>query len=108
MERIALENGFEVVPLFGIGPFGDVSQEMIDDIMKNQSILGGQLIEGLVIKCYDVFDSRDKTLMCKYVRPEFKEMNGGEFETGNLKYKVRARWKRGWSLPWGVFGSPGQ
>jgi phage major head subunit gpT-like protein len=41
------------------------------------------------------------------VKPEFKEMNGGEFETGNLKYKVRARWKRGWSLPWGAFGSPG-
>ena len=34
-------------------------------------------------------------------------MQGNDFGTGDAKFKVRARWKRGWSLPWGVFGSPG-
>lgn len=74
------EHGFEVVPMFSAAGclFEDIDQDLIDGLMKNQSILGGQLIEGLVIKCYDIFDSRDKTLMCKYVRPEFKEMSGGK------------------------------
>lgn len=34
-------------------------------------------------------------------------MQGNDFGTGDAKFKVRARWSRGWSLPWGVFGSPG-
>lgn len=32
---------------------------------------------------------------------------GNDFDTGDAKFKVRGRWVRGWSLPWGVFGSPG-
>ena len=78
VDNVALEAGFEVVPTLWTGLFDDIDQELIDELMENQSILGGQLIEGLVIKCYDVFDSRDKALMCKYVRPEFREMNGGK------------------------------
>lgn len=34
-------------------------------------------------------------------------MQGNDFGTGDAKFKVRARWKRGWSLPWGAFASPG-
>ena len=34
-------------------------------------------------------------------------MQGNDFGTGDAKFKVRARWKRGWSLPWGAFGVPG-
>lgn len=34
-------------------------------------------------------------------------MQGNDFGTGDAKFKVRARWKRGWSIPWGAFGSPG-
>ncbi len=80
VELIAFENGFEIVPTFSLPDcsFEHVDQDVIDSLMKHTSILGGQLIEGLVIKCYDVFDSRDKTLMCKYVRPEFKEMHTGK------------------------------
>ncbi len=74
---MAEEHGFEVVPFFMKGLYDDIDQKLIDKLMKTQSILGGQLIEGLVIKCYGLFDSRDKTLMCKYVRPEFKEMHTG-------------------------------
>jgi len=32
---------------------------------------------------------------------------GNDFDTDDAKYKVRARWSRGWSMPWGAFGSPG-
>lgn len=32
---------------------------------------------------------------------------GNDFDTGDLKFKIRARWIRGWTLPWGIFGSPG-
>ena len=39
------------------------------------------------------------------IKPD--HMQGNDFGTGDAKFKVRARWKRGWSLPWGVFGSPG-
>ena len=74
---IAKAYEFEVVPTLWTGLFDNIDQELIDLLMTRQSILGGQLIEGLVIKCYDIFDSRDKTLMCKYVRPEFKEMHTG-------------------------------
>ncbi len=70
--------GFEVVPTLWIGPYEDVNQELIDELLKNKSILGGQLIEGIVIKCYSRMDSNDKALMCKYVRPEFKEMHTGK------------------------------
>lgn len=32
---------------------------------------------------------------------------GNDFDTDDAKFKVRARWKRGHTVPWGVFGSPG-
>ena len=66
-QKIAFGVGFETVPTFRDYLFEDIDQSIIDGLMNNRSILGGQLIEGLVFKCYDVFDSRDKTLMCKYV-----------------------------------------
>ncbi len=75
--KIANRSGFEVVPTFWQGLFEKMNQDLIDVLMNNQSILDGQLIEGLVFKCYDVFDSRDKTLMCKFVRPEVREMISG-------------------------------
>ncbi len=77
-EFVAGISGFEVVPTFAETDFSDVNQSFISICLQNISILGGPLVEGIVIKCYDLFDSRDKTLMCKYVRPEFKEMNGGK------------------------------
>ena len=77
VRTIAEAYEFEVVPTLWVGLFDDIDQKLIDKLMKTQSILGGQLIEGIVIKCYDLFDSRDNTLMCKYVRPEFKEMHTG-------------------------------
>ena len=39
------------------------------------------------------------------VKPDHYQ--GNDFDTDNAKFKVRCRWKRGWSSPWGVYGSPG-
>jgi len=33
---------------------------------------------------------------------------GNDFDTDDAKFKSRARWKRGWSSPWGVFSGVGQ
>lgn len=40
------------------------------------------------------------------VRPDHYQDN--DFDTDDAKFKVRARWSRGWSLPWGIFGSMGK
>ena len=78
VELMADAYEFEVVPTFWTGVHDNIDTHLIDNLMEKQSILGGQLIEGLVFKCYDVFDSRDKTLMCKFVRPEVREMISGK------------------------------
>lgn len=39
------------------------------------------------------------------VKPD--HMQDNDFGTQDAKFAVRARWSRGWSMPWGVFGSPG-
>jgi hypothetical protein len=75
---IAETYGFQTAPTLWTGKYELVTQELIDTLLKTKSILGGQLIEGIVIKCYNRMDSNDKTLMCKYVRPEFKEMQTGQ------------------------------
>ncbi len=78
VKSIAYQNGFEAVPTFAETDFCDVNQSFINICLENISILGGPLVEGIVIKCYDLFDSRDKTLMCKFVRPEIREMISGK------------------------------
>ena len=78
VKYVAEDCGFEVVPTLWTGLFDDIDQELIDRLMKTQSTLGGPLVEGIVIKCYDLLDSRDKTLMCKFVRPEVREMISGK------------------------------
>ncbi len=39
------------------------------------------------------------------VKPD--HYKGNDFDTDDAKFKVRARWKRGWSSAWGMFGSAG-
>lgn len=39
------------------------------------------------------------------VKPDHESDN--DFQTDDALFKVRARWSRKWSRPWGVFGSPG-
>jgi hypothetical protein len=73
------ENYFEVVPLFWYGKFEEITQELLDELLQRESILGGTTIEGVVIKCYDVLDERTgRPIMVKYVSDEFREKNGAE------------------------------
>jgi hypothetical protein len=78
VQEVADMYGFETVPTLWMGNYEDITQELIDSLLQTQAYLGKTLIEGIVIKCYGMFDSNDNVLMCKYVRPEFKEMNGGK------------------------------
>ena len=74
-----IENHFEVVPLLWYGKFEDITQELLDQLLNRESILGGTKIEGVVIKCYGVLDERTgRPIMVKYVSNEFREKNGAE------------------------------
>ncbi len=39
------------------------------------------------------------------VLPDHQQAN--DFDNGDAKFKIRFRFSKGWSLPWGWFGSPG-
>jgi len=98
-ERLDLE----VVPLLTSGT--DLTYDNFKDLLNTQCILGGQLIEGVVIKAYDHFGLDGKTLMGKYVREDFKEQNHAYHRGMNpsnadiiellgLKYQTKARWNK--------------
>jgi len=48
---------------------------------------------------------RHKVIWFDRIMPDHE--TGNDFNTGNMKHKVRSRWSNGWSLPWGAFGTPG-
>jgi len=70
-----------------------------------ESILGGQKIEGVVIKNYSRFGIDKKVLMGKYVSEAFKEVHSKEWKNSNpqagdiiqrliMEYKTPARWNK--------------
>lgn len=78
-ERLDLE----VVPLLAEG---SLSQDHLKWLLANTiSILGGQKIEGVVIKpsSYDLFGVDKKVLMGKFVSEQFKEVHSGEWRKEN-------------------------
>lgn len=101
--------GFEVVPSLG-GPYipGDLTLEILQELLTTQSVLGGQLIEGVVVKPlnYNLFGRDKKVLMGKFVSEKYKEILGGEWRAANpigrdvidtliAKYRTPARWQKG-------------
>lgn len=73
-------------------------------LLETKSVLGGQNIEGFVVKNYFKF-VKDKTMMGKYVSEHFKEVHGKEWKSSNpsslgiieelvKKYKTEARWDK--------------
>jgi hypothetical protein len=76
--RIDLES----VPLFHEGPV--IAREDIERYLQTESILGGCLVEGVVIKNYSKFNLDHKTMMAKLVAPAFKETAQVE---GNRAYR---------------------
>ena len=95
--------GLEVVPLLFKGKI-DIPEHLVE-LLETKSILGGQKIEGFVIKNYKRFGVDKKVLLGKYVSEAFKEVHAGEWKEANpgqndiiqklvLTYKTPARWDK--------------
>lgn len=93
--------GLEVVPQIYEGVIGDVQafRAMIDRV----SCLGGQKIEGVVVKNYHRFGPDKKVLMGKFVSEAFKEVHAASWKESNPTqsdivaklveaYRTPARW----------------
>lgn len=100
---VAKEMDIEAVPCFAAGR---LDLEKFQEYMSRESFLGGQQIEGLVIKNYRRFDEHTgKVLMGKYVSEKFKEVHRkvwGENNPGRgdivasiiAAFKTSARWEK--------------
>lgn len=95
--------GLEVVPLLFRGKINDINQ--LKELLDKESYLGGCKEEGLVCKNYNMFGRDKKTLMCKLVNDDFKEVHSQEWRKNNptktdiidsliLEYKVSARFQK--------------
>lgn len=77
--------GFETVPVLYRGIVNSV--EELRTLLETKSFLGTDLVqpvvEGIVIKNYQRISIDGKTLMGKWVREEFKELNGTTFKNAN-------------------------
>jgi hypothetical protein len=73
--------GFEVVPLVFKGRV--TSADQFRAMLDRVSFLGGQKIEGIVVKNYQRFGPDKKALMGKYVSEHFKEIHQGEWKAAN-------------------------
>jgi len=91
--------GLEVVPKFDVEID---NKDDFDKLLDNISILGGQKIEGVVVKNYDLFDPGGHVLMAKYVSDRFKEINQKRRNGNNPdiigviidSLKTEARWDK--------------
>lgn len=97
--------GLEVVPLLYSGVLDNI--DFLNDLLDGVSILGGQKIEGVVIKPMDyaMFGRDKKVLMGKFVSPAFKEKHTKEWKNQNpssndvlgfigQEYRTEARWEK--------------
>lgn len=97
--------GLEVVPLLSAGSLD--SADELKALLETVSILGGQKIEGVVIKPaeYNLFGRDKRCLMGKYVSEAYKEVHAHEWKQANpqgsdilqrlgLTYHSTARWQK--------------
>lgn len=98
--------GLEVVPLLFSGMLTDIN--ILRDLLDNtESILGGQKIEGVVIKPigYSLYGLDKKALMGKFVSEAFREIHSREWKSSNpssgdvldmlgTEYGTPARWNK--------------
>lgn len=98
-ERLDLES----VPLLRYGRIENV--DSFRDMLGNVSFLGGQKVEGVVVKNYYRFGVDKKILMGKFVSEAFKEIHQAEWKASNpsrqdvvqflvSKYRTPARWAK--------------
>ena len=95
--------GLEVVPIIFEGVVENV--DMFRDLLTKESILGGQKLEGVVVKNYLKFGQDKKALMGKFVSEHFREVHKHEWKKSNpssgdviqtiiAAYKSPARWAK--------------
>ena len=93
----------DIVPKFFDGKLDDI--EIFRHLLDTESCLGGQKVEGLVVKNYHRFGPDKKVLMGKYVSEEYKEVHAQEWKVQNPKsgdviqnlireYATPARWQK--------------
>lgn len=98
-ERINLET----VPLLFHGTVPDV--DTVRGFLDTISVLGGNKVEGVVVKNYQMFTAEKKVAIGKYVSEAFKEVAGGEWRKANptgadlvtqlvTTYRTPARWQK--------------
>ena len=99
----AIRVGLEIVPILYEGMVE--SPEQLLSLLDTPSILGGQKIEGVVIKNYTRMGLDKKALMGKYVSEAYKEVHKAEWKKSNPTqgdvlqtlieaYKAPARWNK--------------
>ena len=99
----AMRLGVDVVPAFLRGKLENA--DMLRHLLDTTSCLGGQKIEGVVIKNYNRFGPDKKALMGKFVSEAFKEVHGNDWKERNPnrsdvleslidKYRTPARWEK--------------
>ena len=95
--------GLETVPIVYQGIVDNL--EMFNEFLDRKSILGGQKVEGVVIKNYSLITDDKKVAMGKYVSEAFKEVHNKDWKERNPsrsdivlqiidKYKSEARWNK--------------
>lgn len=95
--------GLETVPALHVGRV--TSADDLLAFMERTSFLGGQKIEGIVIKNYSRFGTDKKALMGKHVSEAFKEVHRHEWKKENPggkdvlallceSYRTEARWNK--------------
>lgn len=99
----AFRLGLEVVPILYQGKVD--RPEQLVELLEKVSVLGGQKIEGVVIKSYTKFGVDKKALMAKHVSEAFKEVHKHSWKEGNPtgkdfiallaeSYRTPARWNK--------------
>jgi hypothetical protein len=95
--------GLEYTPFLVLD--GEPSVSSLEALIDSPSVLGGQKMEGLVVKNYERFGPDGKVLMAKHVSEKYKEIHdkswkaknpaGGDVITKLVeRYKTEARWQK--------------
>jgi hypothetical protein len=77
----AASMGLETVPCLFEGKIE--SYDHFRELLERTSVLGGQKIEGVVVKNYHRFGQDKKALIGKFVSEAFKEVHAAEWKTAN-------------------------
>ena len=98
--------GLEAVPTYHRGTFSNAeARTLLERFLERESCLGGQRVEGVVVKNYARYGPDKKALMGKFVSEQFKEVHAREWRQSNPnagdviatlidRYRTPARWAK--------------